>query len=114
MGHEEDAPEEEVEVVRGDQAKGLDRLTDRVGERELTADPTASAEGLTLAHICRPMDVKEKEAMTAREGELSKVKVAAADVAIIVSEMEVETKAAEQRLREHGGDIVAALRSYVH
>ena len=41
------------------------------------------------------------------------VKINAADVMLIVQEIEVDKKAAEMRLRENGGDVVAALRSYV-
>ena len=56
---------------------------------------------------------KEKEAEAARLKELMAVKISQEDVATIVSEIEVEKKAAEMRLREHGGDVVAALKSYV-
>ena len=56
---------------------------------------------------------KEKEAEAARLKELMAVKISQEDVATIVGEIEVEKKAAEMRLREHGGDVVAALKSYV-
>ena len=56
---------------------------------------------------------KEKEAEAARLKELMAVKISQEDVATIVSEIEVEKMAAEMRLREHGGDVVAALKSYV-
>jgi NACalpha-BTF3-like transcription factor len=42
-----------------------------------------------------------------------RVKIDQADVALIVAEVDVEKKAAEMRLREHGGDVASALRSYV-
>jgi NACalpha-BTF3-like transcription factor len=41
------------------------------------------------------------------------VEIDQADVALIVAEIKVEKKAAEMRLREHGGDVGSALRSYV-
>jgi NACalpha-BTF3-like transcription factor len=56
---------------------------------------------------------QQKAAEAARLKELMAVKISQEDVATIVSEIEVEKKAAEMRLREHGGDVVAALKSYV-
>jgi NACalpha-BTF3-like transcription factor len=35
------------------------------------------------------------------------------DVDVIALEAEVDKKAAERRLREHGGDLAAALKSYL-
>lgn len=48
-----------------------------------------------------------------REKTLSAVKIQASDVEILVREFEVDKKAAELRLREHGGDVRAALASYL-
>lgn len=48
-----------------------------------------------------------------RERELAAVKVAPGDVDLLAAEAEVDKKAAERRLREHGGDLVAALKSYL-
>ena len=56
---------------------------------------------------------QQKAAEPARLKELMAVKISQEDVATIVSEIEVEKKAAEMRLREHGGDVFAALKSYV-
>jgi len=42
------------------------------------------------------------------------VKILPADVALIVAECEVDRKAAEMRLRENGGDVVKALKSYTN
>jgi len=56
---------------------------------------------------------QQKAAEAARLKELMAVKISQEDVATIVSEIEVEKKAAEMRLREHGGDVVAARKSYV-
>lgn len=48
-----------------------------------------------------------------REKELAAVKISADDVGIITSEFEIDKKQAERRLREHSGDVVAALESYL-
>uniref|UniRef100_A0A7S0X7H6 Nascent polypeptide-associated complex subunit alpha-like UBA domain-containing protein n=1 Tax=Mantoniella antarctica TaxID=81844 RepID=A0A7S0X7H6_9CHLO len=110
-GDEEEG--EEVEVVVGsgrDQPKGL-------GDNTMTGDEGAdgevdsgTAEG---AMVLLEESKAEKEVEAARLRELAKVKIDLEDVALIVAEIEVEKKAAELRLREHGGDVVAALQSYV-
>lgn len=41
------------------------------------------------------------------------MKVAAADVTLIAQEMDITEQEAEARLREHGGDALAALRSFL-
>ena len=41
------------------------------------------------------------------------MKINPADVQLIVSEIEVDQKQADRRLREHGGNIVEALKSYL-
>ena len=90
-----------------------------MGEHDDDGDDAAAADVVTpgaRAEALRSLleeGKAEKEAEAARLRELAKVKIDAADVAVIVSEMEVEKKAAELRLREHGGDLAAALRSYV-
>lgn len=48
-----------------------------------------------------------------REKELAAVKISAADVDVIAAEAEVDKKLAERRLREHGGSLIEALRSFV-
>ena len=48
-----------------------------------------------------------------REKQLRQVKVSAEDVALIAAEFEVDKKRAELRLREHGGDVKAALESFL-
>ena len=48
-----------------------------------------------------------------RERELAAVKVAAADIDVIATEAEVDKKLAERRLREHGGDLLEALKSFL-
>ena len=48
-----------------------------------------------------------------RNKELASVKINAADVELIVTEIEVDLKAADRRLREHGGNVSSALRSFI-
>ena len=48
-----------------------------------------------------------------REKKLAAVKISADDVGIIASEFEVDKKKAELRLREHDGNVVAALESFL-
>ena len=109
MGEDDDVEEVEVENQR-DQPKGLDNNT-------MSADDGADAQ-IDQGKVANAMKLleeskAEKEAEAARLKELAKVKIDQADVALIVQQIEVEKKAAEMRLREHGGDVVSALRSYV-
>jgi NACalpha-BTF3-like transcription factor len=48
-----------------------------------------------------------------REKELAAVVISKDDVELIVSEMELDKKVAERKLREAGGDVVQALRTLV-
>lgn len=52
-------------------------------------------------------------ALLRRERELAAVKVAQADIDVIVCEAEVDKKLAERRLREHNGSLVEALKSFL-
>lgn len=109
MGEDDDVEEVEVDNKR-DQPKGLDNNT-------MTGDEGADADidhgKVASAMVLLEESKAEREAEAARLKELAKVKIDQKDVALIVQELEVEKKAAEMRLREHGGDVVAALRSYV-
>jgi len=51
--------------------------------------------------------------MICREKALGSVKIKAEEVNLIVSELEVDKKTAERRLREHQGDLVKALESFL-
>ena len=50
---------------------------------------------------------------TCRERALAAVKISQEDVGIIATEFEVDKKKAELRLREHDGNVVAALESFL-
>lgn len=52
---------------------------------------------------------KETEARLAKEQELQKVQIKKEDVEMIVNEMLISRSQAEQVLREHMGNVVAAL-----
>ena len=52
-----------------------------------------------------------RQAQRAREKELAAVKINAADVELLAAEAEWDKKKAERQLREHKGDVAAALRS---
>lgn len=52
-------------------------------------------------------------AMLRRDKELAAVKVTAADIDVVAAEAEVDKKLAERRLREHGGNLLEALKSFL-
>lgn len=54
---------------------------------------------------------KEEDSL---ENELASVKIDHEQVSIIMEEMEVDKEHAERALREHRGDVVAALESMVN
>lgn len=91
-----------------EQSKALDSITDRVEEKELDEEKL-KREYRKIAE----QDRKEQEEKRKREKELAKVKVNKEDVQAIVREMEVDSDVAERRLKEHNGDVVAALMSYL-
>lgn len=53
------------------------------------------------------------ELVLCRDKELAAVKVTAADIEVIAAEAEVDKKLAERRLREHGGNLLEALKSFL-
>ncbi|KAK4755617.1 hypothetical protein SAY87_009374 [Trapa incisa] len=88
------------------QSKALDKLTDRVEDRQLDSTRVQEA----MASIAGSA-VADRNAMRLREKELASVKINAGDVDIIANELEMDKKVAERTLREHKGDAVAAIRS---
>jgi len=79
------------------------------------APPPARAPSLSLTRTKRPPtpSSKTKHARKHSERELAAVKIDKGDVAVLAEQVEADAKAAERRLREHGGDLAAALRSYL-
>lgn len=90
------------------QSKALDSLTDHVEERQLDSTRVQQA----MASISARADA-DRNAQRLKELELSKIKINPADVEIMVEELELDRKVAEKRLREHMGDPVAAIRSFL-
>ncbi|KAL2459720.1 DNA-binding enhancer protein-related [Forsythia ovata] len=91
------------------QSKALDKLTDRVEDRQL--DSTRVQEAMASISASKEADI---QAARMREKELAAVKINAADVDIIANEVELDKKVAERTLREHKGDAVAAIRSLLY
>ncbi|KAF5752129.1 huntingtin-interacting protein K [Tripterygium wilfordii] len=87
------------------QSKALDKLTDRVEDRQLDSTRVQEA----MASIAASADA-DWNAMRLREKELAAVKINQADVDIISNELELDRKVAERTLREHKGDAVAAIQ----
>ncbi|KAG8370527.1 hypothetical protein BUALT_Bualt14G0126100 [Buddleja alternifolia] len=91
------------------QSKALDKLTDRVEDRQL--DSTRVQEAMASISASKEADI---QAARLREKELAAVKINAADIDVIASELELDKKVAERTLREHKGDAVAAIRSLLY
>ncbi|BAF13714.1 uncharacterized protein [Oryza sativa Japonica Group] len=87
------------------QSKALDKLTDRVEDRQLDSSRVQSA----MAALASSKEA-DWNAMRLREKELAAIKINPADVEIIANELELDKKIAERTLREHKGDAVAAVR----
>jgi hypothetical protein len=101
----------DVDKTAGEQGKALDTLTDRVAEREM------SDSGKVQEAMARLLAEEEEraKALRAREKELAAVKLSdPADTDLVAAELELDKKVAERRLREHGGDVLQALRTFVH
>ncbi|XP_027115885.1 huntingtin-interacting protein K [Coffea eugenioides] len=91
------------------QSKALDKLTDRVEDRQL--DSTRVQEAMASIAASKEADL---QAMRLREKELAAVKINPEHVDIIANELELDKKVAERTLREHKGDPVAAIRALLN
>ncbi|CAA7398564.1 unnamed protein product [Spirodela intermedia] len=87
------------------QSKALDKLTDRVEDRQLDSIRVQEA----MASLASSSEA-DRNAMRLREKELAAVKINPADIDIIANELELDKKVAETTLREHKGDAIAAVR----
>jgi NACalpha-BTF3-like transcription factor len=108
---EEEKPDAaDVDKTTGEQGKALDTLTDVVEERQMS---NSSKVQEAMARLIAEEEERAK-ALRAREKELAAVKLNdPADVELVASELELEKKVAERRLREHGGDVLQALRTFL-
>mmetsp|Transcript_6862 Transcript_6862/g.10764 ORF Transcript_6862/g.10764 Transcript_6862/m.10764 type:complete len:113 (-) Transcript_6862:553-891(-) len=109
-----DAEVEESNVVdqrskhEGATTQDLERLTDFQEEKEL--DQVKVREAMSaLAKAERA----EAEAQAARERELAAVAIKKEDVDLMEKELEITKQVAERTLREHRGDVVAAIRTLI-
>ncbi|XP_077295575.1 huntingtin-interacting protein K [Arctopsyche grandis] len=82
----------------------LERVTDYAEEKEISSQDILGA--ISLIRDRRSKETMEK---IEREKELCKVTILKEHVDIIVKEMEISRTVAERTLREHHGDVVAAL-----
>lgn len=102
---------EQLGLSNRDQAaqdKALDQLTDRVEEKELDANKVHTAMAGLLAS-----QKADREAQRLRDKKLAAIKVNKEDVDTIAAEFELDTKTADRRLREHSGNLVEALQSFL-
>ncbi|KAJ7542309.1 hypothetical protein O6H91_10G100700 [Diphasiastrum complanatum] len=90
------------------QSKALDSLTDHVEDRQLDSSRVQQA----IASIAASSEA-DRNAQRLKDKELAAVKINQADVDVIANELELDKKIAERMLREHKGDAVAAIRSFL-
>ncbi|KFB46278.1 AGAP004606-PA-like protein [Anopheles sinensis] len=88
-------------------AADLERVTDYAEEKEITSHNLYS----NAANLFEDKRSKENEEKLAKERELQKVQVKKEDIELIIREMEITRSKAEQTLRVHRGDVVAALEA---
>lgn len=91
-----------------EQAQALDKLTDKVEEKELDQAKVQRA----MAEIAAS-EKTEQEVQRQRQKELAAVKLKKEDVELVALEFELDKKLAESRLREHRGNVKAALVSFL-
>jgi NACalpha-BTF3-like transcription factor len=108
---DEEMPEAcETAGAAGEEGKQLSTMT---GEREEEEKPALT--GSALVHdVLRTVASAEAERVkriAKRDRELAAVKLSADDVSLLSTELEMDAKAADRLLRQHGGDVRAALRS---
>ncbi|VVC88311.1 huntingtin-interacting protein K [Leptidea sinapis] len=82
----------------------LEKVTDYAEEKEISSQDISGA--LSLIGDRRNKETAER---LEKEKELQKVSVKKDDIELIVKEMEISRTLAERTLREHSGDLVAAL-----
>ena len=112
-GDEEAEEAEEAEQSGRAKREGADvsRVTDFVEQKELDSSKATQALAAIAAEDAQSAADAQAEAL--REKELAAVAIDAADVDMIVEQMELDRDRAERTLREHKGDVVAALNALV-
>ncbi|GAB0093525.1 huntingtin-interacting protein K [Sergentomyia squamirostris] len=84
----------------------LERVTDYAEEKEIHSADISNA-----INMFGDKRSKEDEERMAKERELQKVQIKKEDVELIINEMQISRTNAEKTLREHRGDVVAALEA---
>jgi len=94
--------------LKSKEEKQLASVTSFNEEKEL--DSAKASQNLTkILHA----EQKAKKEQRQREVELASIAIKTEDVDLIVNELEISQQQAERILREHKGDIVAALKYLV-
>lgn len=104
-GNEEEAKDQNK--VRAKATGDLDKVTDYVEEREMDAAKVADSMRAMLG-------TTSAAARAEVDSSLSNVKIQQSDVQLIVDELDMDPKKAEQALRTARGDVVKALCQLVH
>jgi len=91
-------------------AADLEKVTDFAEEQEILSTGSGLEEALIAIRNKQALKTAEK---IARDKQLAKVQINKEDVELIMSEMEMARDKADRRLREHDGDVVAALTTLV-
>jgi NACalpha-BTF3-like transcription factor len=108
----EETTEEIPAGAAGEQGKDLERVTDRV-ETDKSVSNTQRVQDALATLLAGERD--RALAAQARERELAAVKLQEPeDINLVAAQLELDKKAAERLLREHVGDVSAALRSVLH
>uniref|UniRef100_A0A0K8TQW6 Nascent polypeptide-associated complex subunit alpha-like UBA domain-containing protein n=1 Tax=Tabanus bromius TaxID=304241 RepID=A0A0K8TQW6_TABBR len=90
-------------------AADLERVTDYAEEKEISSADISSA-----VNMFGDKRSKENEEKLAKERELQKIHVKKEDIELIMNETLISKAQAEKLLREHSGDIVAALEELIN
>eukprot|EP01103_Thecamoeba_quadrilineata_P001894 TRINITY_DN11759_c0_g1_i1.p1 TRINITY_DN11759_c0_g1~~TRINITY_DN11759_c0_g1_i1.p1 ORF type:complete len:119 (+),score=43.10 TRINITY_DN11759_c0_g1_i1:31-357(+) len=91
------------------QALDLEKVTDYVEEKELDTEKVQKA----MSFVMSTEKQENLEEQKQRAQELAAVKINEEDVELIVNELDVPRPSAELTLREHKGDVIAALRAII-
>lgn len=107
MADPEEAPDKR-DRERRQQDQALDSLTDVVEDKQVDTVKVQNAMAALLAS--QKAHIEEQRQ---RERELASIKINNEDALLIATEFELDHKAAERRLRECKGDVLAALKSFL-
>jgi len=101
---EDEKPQQKKSAKHDSGAADLERVTDFAEEQEISSQDIDRA--MTLIGDKKSKETAER---VARQKELAKVTIKKEDVELIIQELEISRPQAELKLREHHGNVVAAL-----